>query len=272
MRPTVSSSTRFFDRAASPATAALAIHGITKIFPAQPFFKVPPSAPVLSDVTFSVGFGEIVGIMGPNGAGKTTLLEIVARLVEPTTGSIEVCGRDITRRPADTRAMLGHSGAAGHGFYTRMSARRNLEFFAVLNDIPRDEARRRAKKWLAIVGLEHAMSAKVGTFSEGMSQRLGLARALIADPAVLLLDEPTRSVDPAFRQTLHTLLRRWCDENSRRAVLMVTHSFDEVEALCDRVCVLDHDRLTWEGSARGARAMTALRVMGSPTPATVASA
>jgi ABC-2 type transport system ATP-binding protein len=262
------------ERAPSPGVAALAVRGVTKIFPAPnrlwAVARPRVSAPVLSDVTFSVGFGEIVGVMGPNGAGKTTLLEIVARLVEHTAGSIEVCGRDVVRHPAGARAMLGYSGAAGHGFYGRMSARRNLEFFAVLNDIPRREARGRAEAWLGLMGLEHAASARVETFSEGMLQRLALARALIADPAVLLLDEPTRSVDPAFRRTLHRLLRRWCDEGARRAILMVTHSADEVEAVCDRVCVLDRGRLAWEGSALGARATAALHA--APSPAIVTRA
>ncbi len=250
-------------RATSPATPALVINGLTKQFPARHLFKVATRPPVLSDVTLSVNFGEIVGIMGPNGAGKTTLLENVAMLVEPTSGSIEVCGRDARRHPADARAMLGYSGATGQGFYARMSAGWNLEFFAVLNNIPRSEARRRAKELLALVGLEQAMSTRVETFSEGMRQRLGLARALIADPAVLLLDEPARSVDPAFRQTLYQLLRQWCDEHRRRAILMVTHDFDEAEALCNRVCVLDHGSLVWTGSAHGARTTTALRSMRS---------
>lgn len=253
--------------AAAPPAAALVISGLTKQFPARRLSRLPMREPVLADVSLSVDFGEIVGIMGPNAAGKTTLLESVAMLVEPTSGSIEVCGHDVTRRPAGARAMLGYSGATGQGFYARMTAGWNLEFFAVLNDIPRNEARQRAKELLAFVGLGHAASARVETFSEGMRQRIGLARALIADPAVLLLDEPTRSVDPAFRHAVHRLLRQWCGEESRRAILMVTHDFDEAEAICNRVCVLDHGRLAWTGSARGARAMTALRAAATQAPA-----
>jgi ABC-2 type transport system ATP-binding protein len=243
--------------AVPPTMPALRISGITKRFPARRLFKAPPRPVVLSDVTLSIDFGEIVGIMGSNGAGKTTLLEIIATLIEPSGGSIEICGRDVTRRPAELRAILGYAGAAGHGFYSRMSAGWNLEFFAVLNNIPRAEARRRATELLATVELAHASSAKVETFSEGMRQRLALASALVADPAILLLDEPTRSVDPAFRQTVHGLLQRWCREKSRRAVVIVTHSFDEAEALCHRVCVLDRGRLVWEGSPRGARRIVA---------------
>jgi ABC-2 type transport system ATP-binding protein len=227
---------------------ALAIDDLSKVFPSGRFAAGPARPPVLSRVTLAVRFGEIVGLMGPNGAGKTTLLEIAARLVEPTTGTIDV------RRPGGDgreRGLLGYSGAAGHGFYARMSARWNLEFFAVLDNLSRGEARRRAAEWLDVVGLGPAASVRGETFSDGMRQRLGLARALIGEPSVLLLDEPTRSVDPAFRQTLHTVLRRWCDD--RRAILMVTHSLDEAEALCDRVCVLEQGRLVWVGPARGAR-------------------
>ncbi len=233
---------------------ALAIAGLSKVFPAPGFAAASARPPVLSDVSLSVRYGEIVGLMGPNGAGKTTLLEIAAGLVEPTVGTIEVRSPD-SGGEAGARGTLGYSGAAGHGFYARMSARWNLEFFAVLDDVPRREARRRAAEWLDVVGLGQAMSVNVETYSDGMRQRLGLARALIGDPSVLLLDEPTRSVDPAFRQTLHAVLRRWCD--GRRAILMVTHSMDEAEALCDRVCALEHGRVVWEGPAGGARDRTA---------------
>ena len=253
------------DRVSLPARRALAVSHVTKVFPPRRLFAIAPGQAVLSDVSFAVGCGEIAGLMGPNGAGKTTLLEIVATLIEPTAGAIEVGGRDVTRRPGEARAQLAYSGAAGHGFYSRMPAAWNLEFFGVLNDLAREDARRRARELLALVGLEHAAAVKVETFSEGMRQRLGLARALIADPAVLLLDEPTRSVDPAFRLQLHRSLRRWCRERPERAVLLVTHDLDEAEALCDRVCVLDRGRLVWDGVARGARATAALRE-AAPVP------
>lgn len=226
--------------------AALAMNGLTKVFPARRLAAAPPRPPVLSGVSLTVRFGEIVGLMGANGAGKTTLLEIAAGLVEPTAGTVEAHGRGRL-----DRGLLGYSGAAGHGFYARMSARWNLEFFAVLDNVPRSDARRRALEWLDVVGLGAAATVAVETFSDGMRQRLGLARALIGDPGVLLLDEPTRSVDPAFRRTMHDVLRRWCDAS--RAILMVTHSLDEAEALCDRVYLLEQGRVAWEGPASRAR-------------------
>ncbi len=232
---------------------AIAADGVTKVFPPRLFPRHAAHRRVLADVSLSMAFGEIVALMGPNGAGKTTLLEIVATVLEPTRGTVHVCGRDARRHPAAARAVLSYAGVSGHGFYARMPAGWNLEFFAVLNDMPRAEARRRAKAWLDKVGLGEAVATRVETFSEGMRQRLGLARAMMTDPSILLLDEPTRSVDPTFRRTVHQLLRDWCAGHPRRAALMVTHSFDEAESVCDRVCVLDAGRVVWTGPAREAR-------------------
>jgi ABC-2 type transport system ATP-binding protein len=224
---------------------AIDVRAVSKAFPppGSGWRQRSDEPAALCDVSLSVAFGEAVGLMGPNGAGKTTLLEVVATLIEPTTGSVHVCGADVRRRPSAVRRLLAYSGAVGQGFYARLPAAWNLEFFGVLNDIPRADARRLTAEWLARVGLAHAGAVPVERFSEGMRQRLGLARALMSDPSVLLLDEPTRSMDPAFRQTVHELLRRWCDQRPRRAILMVTHDVEEAEAVCDRVCTLDRGRL-----------------------------
>jgi ABC-2 type transport system ATP-binding protein len=225
-----------------------------KVFPRRRFFAAKPPVPVLHDVSLWVPFGEVVGIMGANGAGKTTLLEIIAMLLEPTSGEIAICGHDTVKEAKAARACLGYSGATGHAFYARMSARQNLELFAVLDDLRYSEAQQRAAELLEQVGLAEAQSRQVETFSEGMRQRLSLARALIADPRVLLLDEPTRSVDRTFRHTVHELLRRRVQEKGGRAVVLVTHSLAEVEAVCDRVYVLDKGTVVRSGSARAVRA------------------
>lgn len=243
---------------------AVAVRRLTKRFPHARLFSAPANTPVLSDVSFSLGFGEIFGILGPNGAGKTTLLETVATLIEPTSGTVTVCGYDVVQHTAGARAGIGYSGAAGHAFYGRMTGQQNLEFFATLNDLPRAEARRRATAWLDAVGLAGASTRRVEIYSEGMRQRLSLARALVADPPVLLLDEPTRSVDSAFRHVVHGLLRRRVEASAPRAVVLVTHSLAEAEVLCDRVCLLDRGTLVWVGSARAVRGRATAQAQTRP--------
>jgi ABC-2 type transport system ATP-binding protein len=234
---------------------AIAVRALTKRFPARPYlFRPELGPPVLSDVSFIVRFGEVFGILGPNGAGKTTLLEILATLIEPTSGVAAVCGHDVVADAAAARCCLAYSGAAAHAFYPHLTGARNLEFFAVLNHVARPEARQRAATLLEEVGLAGAGRRLFQTYSEGMKQRLSLARALAADPAVLLLDEPTRSLDRVFRHAFHALLRRWIGEEPRRAVLLVTHSLTEAETVCDRVCVLDRGAVAWMGPARAVRA------------------
>ena len=242
---------------------AISVRNISKSFPTRSgAFRSRPGALVLSDVSLSVRFGEIVGIVGHNGAGKTTLLEILATLVLPTSGTAAVCGHDVVRAAAQVRSCLAYSGGAAGAFYPRLTGEQNLELFAVLNDLSRAEARDRASMLLEELGLADARTHLFQTYSEGMKHRLSLARALVADPAVLLLDEPTRSFDGAFRHHVHRLLRRRIDENRSRAVVLVTHSLAEAEALCDRVYVLDRGSINWVGSARAVRS----RVSDVPEP------
>lgn len=236
-----------------PHGDAVVVRGVTKIFPRQRLFASAPPSAALHDVSVSVAYGEVVGIMGANGAGKTTLLEIMAMLLEPLNGHVTICGHDVATDAKAARACLGYSGATGHAFYSRMSARQNLELFAVLNNMRYVEATGRAASLLEAVGLTPDQNRRVETYSEGMRQRLSLARALIANPPVLLLDEPTRSVDRAFRHTIHTLLRKRVHEKPGRAVVLVTHSLAEAEAVCDRVYVLEKGRVIRSGSARAVR-------------------
>jgi ABC-2 type transport system ATP-binding protein len=222
-------------------------------------------------VTFDVRFGEVFGILGPNGAGKTTLVEILATLIEPTSGSASVCGHDLARSPAGVRASIGYAGAAAHAFYPRLSAAHNLEFFAAMNDVPRAEAKRRAARLLEEVGLDAGARRPVQAYSEGMKQRLSLARALLADPPVLLLDEPGRSLDAAFREAFRQTLRARVADRPDRAVVLVTHSLSEAEAVCDRGCFLDGGRVLSIGRIvdleRRSAGPRSIRKPGGPAPA-----
>jgi ABC-2 type transport system ATP-binding protein len=199
--------------------------------------RVASDEPVdaLHDINFSVAPGEVVGLVGPNGAGKTTLLKVIATLLEPTTGTVVVDGFDIGRSAHEARARLGLVLTDERSTYWRLTGRQNLEFFGVLAGLSRPEAQRRADELLSHVGLADRDKRVMG-YSSGMRAALNLARAMIAQPSVLVLDEPTRSLDPLASAATCGLLREQADEG--RAVLLSSHRIDEVASLCDRVVVI----------------------------------
>jgi ABC-type multidrug transport system ATPase subunit len=229
------------------ADEAIVVRDITKTFPRSgDRLQRQAGHTVLSGITFDVRFGEVFGILGANGAGKTTLLEILATLIEPTSGRASVCGHDIVSAPQRVRSCIGYSGAAAYAFYPRLTGARNLEFFATMHNLSRAAARTRVEVLLDEVGLSGAAQRPVQTYSEGMKQRLSLARALAADPAVLLLDEPTRSLDSDYREAFQRLLRQRVSRD-RRAVILVTHNLFEADAVCDRACLLDGGKIAAQG-------------------------
>jgi len=215
----------------------------------------------LAEVTLDVERGEIFGLLGPNGAGKTTLLRIIATLLLPSEGHVSVAGLDVARDPLRVRRVVALASGGDHGFYWRLSGRENLRFFAGLLGYDSSEARRRASEALVRADLGAATDESVQRYSTGMRQRLGLARALLGSPAVLLLDEPTRSLDPTAATNWRTWLRTLATDGGTTIVL-ATHALDEAEALCDRVAVLASGRvralLARGDGAFGSRYLSAL--------------
>ena len=203
----------------------------------RPFVRVAASRPVdaLRGVSLDVGAGEIVGLVGPNGAGKTTLIKIVATLLEPSTGRVEVDGFDVSARPVEARRRTGLMLADDRGAYARLTGRQNLEFFAAMAGVPRAEARERAGELLDRLGLEGPDKMVFG-YSSGMKSKLGLARALVGSPALLVLDEPTRSLDPVATAEAHTVITEAAAAGA--AVLLSSHRLDEVTTVCDRVVLV----------------------------------
>ncbi len=195
----------------------------------------------LVDVSFTVARGEALGLMGPNGAGKSTILRILAGLLVPTAGEARVCGIDARDGgPALARA-IGYVAADERGMQSSLSAREHLAFYAALYGLARPAALRRVGDLLERVGLASHARRPLRELSTGMRRRVALARALIGDPRVLLLDEPTRGVDPAGASALHAQLEGELREG--RAVVIATHDRDEARALCARVAVLQAARL-----------------------------
>ncbi len=191
----------------------------------------------LHNVSVQIPRGEVFGLLGPNGAGKTTLLKLLATILLPSEGSARVNGVDVIRENGKVRRMIGLATAEERGFYWRLSGRENLEFFSGLWGLSPKTARRRVQTVLERVDLLPSADEIVGRYSTGMRHRLDLARALLPDPSVLLLDEPTRSVDPLAADQIRTLLRQLAHEGGK-TVLLVTHDLTEAAATCDQVAIL----------------------------------
>jgi len=213
----------------------------------QPFHSQP--VPAVVDVSLEVYAGEFVGLLGPNGAGKTTLLKVLATLIAPDRGSASVAGHDVVRDAASVRRVIAPVLANERSLYWRLSAQENLELFAVLLRLPKAEIESRVADVLDVVGLGDTGRKMVGQFSAGMMQRLLVARALLGHPRVLLLDEPTRSLDPTAAHSFRTFLREELATRRQCAVLIATHRTEEAFELCDRVVVLHRGRVAAEGRA-----------------------
>src|SRR5271155_2407977 len=228
---------------------AIYVEALEKYFPPahsgwrallQPFAR--PSERALAGISFLVQRGEAVAIVGPNGAGKSTLLRILATLILPTRGRAAISDCDVERHPSRARRQFGYHTGGDEGFYTRLSARENLSFFAAMNNMSRAEARERISTTAERMGIAAELDRQVRTLSTGMTHRVGLARALLHQPAVLLLDEPTRSLDPLAAADFRRLLK---DDLVRRlgtTLLFASHTLSEVEEVADRVLVLEQGR------------------------------
>ncbi len=207
-------------------TAAIRVDGLRKRY---------GQVEVLRGVTFSVRPGEVVGLLGPNGAGKTTTLRILATLARPSGGAAWVWGWNVASHPERVRACVGVVPEQA-GVYGRLSGRETLRFYGTLCGLRGQSLTRRVEdlvSWLDMATFAHRPT---GTYSQGMRQRLHLARALLHDPPVLILDEPTAGLDEAVAQAVRDKLRALAGEG--RAVLLTTHLAEEARRMCDRVVIL----------------------------------
>ena len=243
-------------RAPIGAPVVIRIAGLTKRFVARRSWREMLSPSTRRRVTTALGgvslearAGEIVGLLGPNGAGKTTLLKILSTLVLPDAGRAEIAGFDVVRHAANARRVLAPVTADERSLEWRLSARENLRFFGVLHGLKGETLQSRITDLLAGVGLVEAGDKMVGAFSSGMRQRLLIARALLSRPQALLLDEPTRSLDPLAARAFRDFLRQEVAGRQGCAVLLATHDPDEALDLCDCIAILDRGRLLASGPA-----------------------
>lgn len=207
----------------------------------------------LDRVTFSVERGEVVGLLGPNGAGKTTCMRILTAFVAPTAGRVRVDGCDVGSDSLGARRRIGYL-PEGAPLYPELRVQEHLGFRAELRGLRRLRRREEVERLLDLCGLREVRRQLVGTLSRGYRQRLGLAEALLGDPAVLVLDEPTAGLDPNQARDARALLRSLAGE---RTILVSSHLLGEVEELCGRVLLLHQGKLVAEGDTRELRYGTA---------------
>ncbi|HET7829665.1 MAG TPA: ABC transporter ATP-binding protein, partial [Candidatus Limnocylindrales bacterium] len=199
----------------------------------------------VENLDLTIRAGEVFGLLGPNGAGKTTTVLMLLGLTEPTRGVVRVVGLDPTREPLGVKRKVGYL-PDNVGFYGGMTGRENLRYTAKLNGLAKTEAEARIDELLAEVRLTDAADKKAETYSRGMRQRLGIADALVKNPSVLILDEPTIAIDPAGVEELLALLRRLVKERNL-TVLLSSHILGQVQSLCDRVGFFSAGRLVAAG-------------------------
>ena len=212
----------------------------------HPFRRLETGA--LHGIDLTVNAGECFVLLGPNGAGKTTLIKILATLVLPTSGRALVNGLDVCSRGAAVRRIVGYILSDERSFYWRLTGRQNLEFFAVLNNLSGQAMTRRIGEITEGLALGGDLDRMFKDYSTGMRQKLAIARGLLTDPSVLLLDEPTRSLDPPSAERLRSVVRNTLVKDWNKTVLLCTHNLAEAESLGDRIAILRAGRVHAEGS------------------------
>lgn len=204
------------------------IKNITKIYGDQR---------ALDDVSFSVAEGEIVGLLGPNGAGKSTLMKVLTCFLPPTSGEAWICGSSIFDNPLEVRRSIGYL-PEHNPLYLDMYVREFLSFSAGLCKV--NNVKQRVEEMIALTGLTPESNKKIAQLSKGYRQRVGLAQAMIHDPQVLILDEPTTGLDPNQLEEVRTLIR---NVGKSKIVLLSTHIMQEVEAMCSRAIIINHGKI-----------------------------
>jgi len=220
-----------------PGQAAIQTQDLSKRYGAQA---------AVDRLNLRVAEGEVFGFLGPNGAGKTTTLLMLLGLTEPTSGSARVLGLDPRRRPIKVKRQVGYL-QENMGFYRDLDARQMLAFIAELNDLPAREAAERTEAALQAVGLAEEAGKKIGAYSRGMRQRLGLAELLLKQPRIAFLDEPTIGLDPDGTARMLEVIERLARERGM-TVLLCSHLLEQVQRICTRIGIMIGGRLVAEGT------------------------
>ncbi len=207
---------------------SIEVKNITKIYGKQK---------ALDDVSFSIEPGNIVGFLGPNGAGKSTMMKIITCYIPQSFGEVKVCGFDVVENPIEVKRQVGYL-PEHNPLYLDMYVKEYLDFIGGVHKI--DNRQNRVKEMIDMVGLGIEQNKKIGALSKGYRQRVGLAQAMIHDPKVLILDEPTTGLDPNQLEEIRTLIKNIGKE---KTIMLSTHIMQEVEAICDRTIIINHGKI-----------------------------
>jgi ABC-2 type transport system ATP-binding protein len=201
----------------------------------------------VNDISFSVSAGQVLGFLGPNGAGKSTTMKMITGFLTPTSGSVSVCGHDVETQPLAAKAVMGYlpEGAPSYG---EMTVRGFLEFIAEIRGLSPDKRRARLDDVINRLALGSVLEQMIETLSKGFKRRVGLAQALIHDPQVLILDEPTDGLDPNQKHEVRSLISTMAKD---KIIVISTHILEEVDAVCNRAIIISNGKLLADDTPQG---------------------
>ncbi len=205
----------------------------------------------LDDVSLLIEEGELFGLLGPNGAGKTTLVRCISTLLIPDGGEIKIFGKNIFKHSLSIRRDIGLLTSGERTLYWKLSGRDNLKFFSALYGMEQKETEKRIDYLIELLGLQEFDRERVERYSSGMRQKISLARALLHDPKILLLDEPTLGLDPQFSRFIRTFIKENLNQKEKKTILLTTHYMDEADELCDRIAFIDRGKIVGLNTPNG---------------------
>jgi ABC-2 type transport system ATP-binding protein len=239
---------------------AISVENLTKRFPKTSGyrdllpFRHREWVEAVKDVSLEIKEGEFFGMLGPNGAGKTTLIKMLCCLVLPNSGKARVFGHDVVRDEQSVKETVGLVSSEERSFFWRITGRENLQFYASLYHIPKQQANAHINELLELVDLADDGDTRFQNYSTGMRQKLAIARGLLSQPRLLFVDEPTRSLDPVSAQAVRLFLKEKIAAEGKTVVL-ATHNLNEAEQLCDRLAIMDHGHLKALGTVSELRSI-----------------
>ncbi|HIQ37863.1 MAG TPA: ABC transporter ATP-binding protein [Desulfocapsa sulfexigens] len=230
---------------------AIELQNISKTFTERNWktflFRKPRYTKALDDVSLTVQKGEVMGLLGPNGAGKTTLIKILATLVTPDTGHGTLAGLSLDNQSSEIRNKIGLVNTNDRTFYWRLTGKENLDFFATLYNFHGSAKHDRIKQVLQLINMEDKADSRFMSYSAGQKQRLSIARAMLSEPEVLLLDEATTSLDPIATRKLLDFTKKTLVQKNHKTIIWCTHNLHEANEICDRVAILHRGKVLHTG-------------------------
>ncbi len=243
--------------------SAIEAVNLTKIFSHQGGWKSilthrpAPRTVAVDRLSLRIEAGTIFGILGPNGAGKTTFIKMICSLLLPTSGEARVFGHDVVRESAAVRKDVGLVTSDERSFYWRLTGRQNLEFFASVYGLDRPLVDRRIDEVVEMLDLGDYLDRRFNEYSTGMKQKLAIARGLLSSPRLLVMDEPTKGLDPVARHSFLSLLRDRIAGTLKGTIIFCTNIPNEAEEVCDRIAIINHGRIIYTGTPEETETATA---------------